>query len=44
MIMNNEDLPALPLADKSKANKAEKEKKNDQLKSIEEKKLRPAEL
>jgi cell division protease FtsH len=44
MIMNNEDLPALQLTDKSKTNKAEKEKKNDQSKTIVEKKLRPAEL
>jgi cell division protease FtsH len=44
MIMNNEELPALPIADKSKTNKAEKDKKNDHVKSVEDKKLRPAEL
>ncbi len=43
-IMNNEELPALLLVDKSKSNKAEKEKKNDHSKTVEDKKLRPAEL
>ncbi|MBN2403024.1 MAG: ATP-dependent zinc metalloprotease FtsH [Spirochaetes bacterium] len=44
MIMNNEELPALVVSDKSKTNKAEKEKKSDQSKPVEDKKLRPAEL
>ncbi len=43
MIMNNEELPALQVSDKTKANKAEKEKKSDHIKSVEDKKLRPAE-
>jgi cell division protease FtsH len=43
MIMNNEELPALQISDRAKANKSEKEKKNDHLKSVEDKKLRPAE-
>jgi cell division protease FtsH len=44
MVMNNEELPALMLTDKSRATRLEKEKKNDQSKTIEDKKLRPAEL
>ncbi|MFH0975978.1 MAG: ATP-dependent zinc metalloprotease FtsH [Spirochaetota bacterium] len=43
MIMNNEELPALQLTDKARAARIEKDKKNDS-KTVEDKKLRPAEL
>ena len=43
MVMNNEELPALPAGDKSKTGRIDKEKKSD-TKGMEDKKLRPAEL
>jgi cell division protease FtsH len=44
LILKGEELPALPVADKVKLSKVDKEKKVDHSKTVEDKKLRPAEM